>query len=438
MTPAWIRKTGRAARSRLHRCAPPLTFFMPLLGLLLALCAANLPGCSKNPADPDDPTRTPPRPLTAAEEQLVSCDNTFAFTLFQELLDQESPGKNIAVSPLSVAMALTMALNGARGETQAALQQALALSDLEPQEINESYRGLIDLLAGLDPDAILEIANSIWPRQDYPIEADFLEVNRVYFDAQVNALDFSAPGAVDVINGWVETRTHGLISNILDNIPPDAVMYLINAIYFKAHWTYAFDPEDTETGVFHRADGRDVPCDMMYLPRLEVELPLYTDGEGNFQVLELPYGVGDFCMTLLLPAADRDLDSLIDGMTQEAWDGWLAALQPTAVDVLLPRFELEYKGTLNDVLTALGMGIAFTPLADFHGISPRDLMIYRVIHRAVVKVDETGTEAAAATVVEVGETSVPPSFVADRPFLFAIRDRHSGAILFMGKVEDPT
>ena len=402
-----------------------------LLCVLLALGAA---GCGHDPAQPDDSTRVPPRPLTSAEGQLVSCDNSFAFKLFRETVAREDPASDVVLSPLSVAMALTMTLNGARGETQQAMQQALELSGLTQNEINASYRSLIDLLAGLDPDVIFELANSIWPAVGFSVEPEFLQLNRTYFDAEVTALDFAAPGAVDVINGWVETKTNGLIANILDNIPPGAVLYLINAIYFKGSWTHPFDPGVTEEAPFWRADGGISTCELMAMD--EVEFPVFTDEATGLMVLDLPYGVGDFRMTVVLPAYGADLDSLIAGLTAPQWDAWLAGLNPMELPIYLPKFKLEYKQTLNDVLAALGMEIAFTPAADFTGISPDAPWISRVIHQAVVKIDEQGTEAAAATVIEQ-VTGISLNFRADHPFFFAIRDRHSGAILFMGKVADP-
>jgi serpin B len=401
---------------------------------LAAVLALGLTTCSRGPTDPEPGGRVPPRPLTAAEEQLVTCDNAFAFELFREIAAREAADTSLVVSPLSVAMALTMTANGARGETEAAMHAALELHGLTVEEINTSYRGLLDLLAALDPDVVLEIANSIWPRLDYPVEEAFLELNQQTFDAEARELDFDDPAAVDTINGWISEKTHGLIPRMLAMIPPDVVMYLINAIYFKGAWTYPFDEEETISVPFHRADGSQTTCRMMSLGRIEFEK--FYDPEQGVQGLDLPYGVGDFRMTLLLPDRDRDLATVLAGLTAEQWDAWLARLAPGEVNVNLPKFKFGYQVLLNDALAALGMGIAFGPAADFTGISVRDPWISRVLHKAVIEVNEEGTEAAAVTIVEMIE-SATPGFYADRPFFFAIRDRHSGAILFMGRVMDP-
>jgi len=405
------------------------------LFILAGSVALLLAQCSRGPTDPDPGGRVPPRSLTAAEQQLVTCDNAFAFRLFREISQHEAPDSSIVISPFSVAMALTMTANGARGETETAMHAALELSGLTREQINDSYRGLLDLLAGLDPDVVLEIANSIWPRLGYPVEEAFLELNRETFDAETRELDFSDPAAVDIINGWISEKTHGLIPRMLTMTPPDVVMYLINAIYFKGTWTYLFDEEDTAPAPFFLAGGEQTTCQMMSMEGGEFET--FYDFEQGLRGLDLPYGVGDFRMTLILPDRDRDLGEVISGLTPEQWHAWIARLSPSEIDVHIPKFKLAYDLLLNDVLTALGMGIAFTPAADFTGISPRDPWISRVLHKAVIEVNEEGTEAAAVTVVEMIE-SATPGFYADRPFLFAIRDRHSGAILFMGRVMNPT
>jgi serpin B len=288
------------------------------------------------------------------------------------------------------------------------------------------------LLTQLDPDVIFEIANSIWVRMGYPALPQFLDVNQTYFDAETRELDFSRLEAVDIINGWIEEKTHGRIPDALDYIHPLAVMYLVNAIYFKGMWTYQFDPEDTMDAEFINQDSSRTPCHLM---RLKGELSyLETD---NFQAVDLPYGNGKFSMTILLPQGETTPEDLIAQVTPEIWGQWMASFQVTDLNLCLPRFKLEYGILLNDILASLGMEVAFTPAADFTRINAGGgLFINRVIHKTFVEVDEEGTEAAAVTIVELIETVIGPGMTVNRPFVFAIRENHSGALLFLGKIVD--
>ncbi|UCC85344.1 MAG: serpin family protein [Gemmatimonadota bacterium] len=377
-----------------------------------------------------------PRDLTAAEEGLIQSDNAFGLKLFREIDLQEEAGANIFISPLSVAMALGMTYNGAAGETQQAMQETLELHGLTIDEVNASYRGLIDLLRNLDPSVEFLLANSIWYREGFAVEQDFLDVNREYFDAEVTALDFASPTAASTINDWVRAKTMGRIEEIVDD-PIDwlVVMYLINAIYFKGDWTFQFDPDLTADRPFYLAGGGQVQVPMMSFGT-PADVRTYADQE--VEVLDLYYGGKAYSMTILLPATGGDLDVLVGSLDSERWQEIVNGLATTNADVVLPKFTLEYELEMKDVLAALGMGIAFTDLADFSKIrSSGGLYISKVKHKTFVDVNEEGTEAAAVTSVEIREVSMPPTFVIDRPFLFAIREQFSGTILFMGKIVNP-
>jgi serpin B len=281
----------------------------------------------------------------------------------------------------------------------------------------------------------MEIANSIWIREGFEALQAFLDVNKTFFDAVVEVLDFSDPGAADIINAWVKEKTHQKIEEIVEK-PIDAmtVMFLINAIYFKGTWTYEFDPDETAAEVFH-APGGDQTVQMM---SMNVTVP-YMQTE-DFQAVNLPYGDELFSMVILLPKPGKDIDALVAALSDEDWANWLGAFAEQEGDIYLPRFELEYETSLNEVLMALGMEVAFTGAADFTGIHPAGgLFISNVKHKTYVKVNEEGTEAAAVTSVEIGYTSAPEGFVlrVDRPFLFVIHDAHSKALLFVGKIVDP-
>jgi serpin B len=334
-------------------------------------------------------------------------------------------------------MALGMTYNGADGTTKDAMEATLELSGLGTDEVNQSYLSLIRLLTQLDPKVTFQIANSIWYREDIVVKQAFLDANREYFGAEVTGLDFASPDAVRTINAWVDGNTNGKIKRILDAIPPDVVIYLINAVYFKGAWTYKFDPNHTMDAQFTSSRGTTSPCRMM---NLTGTFPYYED--SIFQLVDLPYGSERFSMTLLVPRASDSVDSLIQQITPERWSEWTERLTPAEGDLSIPRFKLEYERSLKGVLTDLGMGIAFGDLADFTKISQQGhLVISDVKHKTFVEVNEEGTEAAAVTSVEGFFDSFPSrfNFRADRPFIFAIRERVSGTILFIGKMaEFPT
>lgn len=404
-----------------------------ILSLTIVLCICiGLMQCTKNPSS--SPQR-PPRELTGAEKRLVESDNKFGLKLFKEIV-QEEKDKNIFISPLSVSMALGMTYNGANGSTQEAMQKTLELSGLTIQEVNESYKSLIELLTGLDPKVKFLIANSIWYRQNWSFEEDFLNLCKTYFGAVVRGLDFNNPNAPNIINGWVNENTNGKIKEIVDApIDPLTVMFLINAIYFKGTWTYEFDESLTQDDWFTLPDGSQKPCKMMVQ---ENDFQYFET--SDFQAIDLPYGNGKFSMTIFLPHPQKNIDELIAEFNQENWGQWINSFSQQEGALHLPKFTLEYGLKLNDALKALRMAIAFDPQqADFTKMfKPGGLFISRVKHKTFIEINEEGTEAAAATSV-VGTVGIRGfSMRIDRPFVFAIRENHSRMILFIGKVVEPT
>jgi len=377
-----------------------------------------------------------PRSLTATETQVVETDNRFGLQLLRSTVEAENEPKNVFLSPLSVSMALGMTLNGARGDTRDAMEATLEKQDLSPPEINDAYRGLIDLLEGLDPTVDVSLANSIWYRKGLPVRQAFIDTNRVHFDAEVAGLDFSDPSASERINGWVDDETRGNISTIVPSaIPPEIVMYLINATHFKGQWRTQFDPAKTEEEPFHRADGSTVSVPMM--ERTEGVRQPYYDTE-DFAAVDLAYGDSLYSMTVLLPHEDTSVQQVVDRLDADTWERVTRQMTPTKLGRLaLPKFTLRYEKQLNDVLTDLGMGIAFSDRANFRDIADTSLAISEVRHKTFLEVDEEGTEASAATSVAIGVTAASSSFVADRPFVVAIRESHSGTILFIGVVVNP-
>lgn len=398
---------------------------------LLLLAGTLLLQCSKTPVANEVITD-----LASVEKRLIQSDNKFGLKLFKEIIKEESDS-NVFISPLSVAMALGMTYNGAAGETQKAMQKTLELEGFTLEEINQCYQHLMESLTQLDPKVEFGIANSIWYRLGLTPREEFLNLCQEYFEALVRGLDFSEPTAADTINAWVEENTNGKIEAIVDKpINPLAVMFLINAIYFKGTWTYEFDENETKDDWFYLPDGSTKRCKMME----QRGLFKYFEND-TFQAIDLPYGDGDFSMTIFLPWWTQ-IDSLITEFSQDNLSYWISCFKEDSVDVYLPRFKLEYAKELKEVLKTLGMGIAFSPYeADFSTIFENlEVFISKVKHKTFVEVNEEGTEAAAATVVEVAVGAHGPTGLVmeiDRPFVFMIRENKSQTILFIGKIVDP-
>ncbi len=308
-------------------------------------------------------------------------------------------------------------------------------------EINASYKTLMQTLTTVDPKVQIQIANSIWYRQGFSVEPDFLSVNRTYFDAVVRALDFSRPDAAPTINAWVNEKTNGKISKIVEPpIPPHMVMYLINALYFKGAWTHQFKPEQTRDDQFILNDGSKVPVRMM---NQETSFALFSN--SRFQAVDLPYAHGIYSMTVILPSAGRDINEFLATLTLNDWQEIIGNLKDQKMFLSMPKYRLEYKLDLIDPLKALGMEIAFDPArADFRRISEEvyrrgdRLYIDEANHKTFIEVNEEGTEAAAVTSIGIAVESAPPSIRIDRPFLLVIRERSTGTVLFVGKIMNPT
>ena len=396
---------------------------------LLAACGEPL-----GPGGAGPPLEELPRPLTPGEAMVVERSNAFGIDLLREVLEADDR-TNVVLSPLSASMVLAMTLNGAAGTTLDGMRTALRLEGLSRQEINDSYRGLMSLLTDLDPLVDVSIASSAWANEAYSFHQAFFDAVTEHFDGSVESRDFGDPNTLGEINAWVDRSTRGLIERILQEgeLDPKLALLLLNAVYFEGRWRAGFDPENTEPGTFTREDGSTVTVDMMHLT--DVELPYgRTD---DLVAVELPYGRGAYSMVVALPWESTPREVLA-GMDATGWDTLMASLEPRVLDGLsLPRFVMEYDSFLNDALTDMGMGIAFTPQADFSDLSPEDLCMDFVRQKTFIEVDEAGTRAAAVTAVGIGVVSFF-GFLVDRPFLFAIRERLSGTILFVGVIGDPT
>jgi serpin B len=367
----------------------------------------------------------------------VEAGTRFGFNLYRGILKTDA-GKNVFVSPASVSMALSMAANGAGGTTREAMLKALAVQGLSIDELNRSNAGILGMLQNPDAKVTLTIANSLWARKGIPFRKSFLDLNREFYHAEVSDLDFQDPGSTGVINRWVSDATQGKIPTMIDRIQPDDIMFLLNAIYFKGTWTVAFEKKATAEKPFTLKSGSVASVPMMS----QSGRYRYLKGDG-FQAVSLPYGKERVSMYLFLPDQAVGLDGFHRSLDAENWSSWMSGFRQQQGSVVLPRFRMKYEIQLNDPLSAMGMAEAFDPRkADFTGLlDAREVFISQVKHKTFVEVNEEGTEAAAATSIGISVTSVQPNtpfhLVFDRPFFCAIRDNESGAILFMGSIQDP-
>ena len=397
---------------------------------VVALAGSIVTACS----DPNGPGTAQtidalPRQLSAAEQKLVAGNNTFAFDLMRQINRTES-GENVFVSPLSASMALGMTANGSAGSTWDAMRTTLGLGTASREEIGAGYQSLIALLRDLDKSTDFRIANSIWYERNFPFEQSFLTESRTWFDAEIQGLDFNDAASPGRINGWVSDATGKKIPTIVDDLSGDEVMYLINAIYFKGAWTKRFDRGATANAPFHALDGSTAQVPMMYQSgRLRIA------GDADLDAVDLLYGNSAFAMTIVLPRPHTDVNTVLGSLTQSRWETLEKSFAEREGLLYLPRFRLTWERLLNDDLKALGMGVAFSGVdANFSRMSPEPLLISKVLQKTFVDVNEDGTEAAAATSVGMVPTSAPPTIRVDRPFIFVIRERFSGTILFMGKI----
>lgn len=370
---------------------------------------------------------------------VANSGNDFGFRLIGELW-KDAPNTNLFVSPVSVDLALGMTYNGAGGDTKSAMAKALGVEKVDVEQFNEASKNIMTVLANPDPKVKLEIANSIWIDQDFKVKPDFVSRNRDNFGAEVTNLDFKAELAAKTINDWVKQNTGEKIPQIVDKLEPDSRMMLVNAVYFKGLWSNPFDITRTKDAEFTKFDGKKVSVPMMTKGQDEF---LYQEGK-DFQAVQIPYGAGTTKMVVLLPKADAKFGDFMKSLNGKNWSGWMKQFKTMQGTVSIPRWKVDQSYMLKDSLTALGMGNAFDPkIADFSGMrAEKDLYIGRVIHKTFVEVNEEGTEAAAATGVEMRPTAMPMpektfTFKADRPFVYAIVDSKSDLVLFLGVMGDP-
>lgn len=408
---------------------------MKTIYLLIPILILTAISCSK---DDDDDGSNNDIQLTKKQKEIISSSNSFGFEIFNEINDADDNENNLFISPLSMSMALGMTLNGAAGDTEEDMKNTLGFEGLNNESINEAYLDLSTSLLQADPKVEFSLANSIWYRLGFDVLQTFIDVNKEYFDAEVEEMDFNRSDAVDIINGWIEDKTNDKIKDVIKTISPETVMFLINAIYFKGTWKYEFNIDDTEDKTFTTfSDGE------IQVPTMQQQALLNYYENDVFQSVELPYGDEKFNMLLFLPKDEKSTDDVISSFSDENWLTWTNGLeQSDSVILRLPKFKIEYYKKLKEQLADMGMSIAFTEGADFSNMTPASVLISDVIHKSFVEVNEEGTEAAAVTVVIIDYTSAGSGnekiqLDFNKPFVFAIYEKSTNAILFLGEVLNP-
>ena len=372
--------------------------------------------------------------LSTKEQSLLKSSETFGLKLFRKI-NEADRNKNLFVSPLSISIALGMALNGAEGTTYTEMLRVLELNGLSLSGINNANKTLLEALTKIDPKVKFEFANSCWYDNNFQIEQNFIDELKKYYLAEVQKVNMNDVLTLTMINKWVKDKTYGKIDQILDEIPGNVVMYLINALYFKADWKYVFKESDTLKKDFTLSNGSLVQTDMM---KLDGTFPFYSD--NDIKVIDLPYGDSTFAMTVIYPEDNNSADNIIAGLNDSYWNQIVSGFLKSEILLHLPKFKYKYDIELRKVLESLGMLKAFTGEAEFTKIRKSGgILISRILHKSFIEVNEKGTEAAAVTAVEFRETSLGGKVYMEvnRPFVYVIRELSSNSIIFIGKVENP-
>ena len=405
-----------------------------ILGLSLSL---GFNSCSKESSDSEADLTPKIIELPAMAHEVVSSGNEFGVELFTKVALSEN--KNLMLSPLSASTALTMLLNGCNGDTYLQLKETLKYpGDMTTDDINGVYKSLVSQLLVVDPKVKLSLANAIFYRTGFAVKAPFLTAMSSSFEAEIAGLDFSLPSSLTTINKWASDNTNGKIPKVLDEISGDAVMFLMNALYFKGDWSFQFDKALTSNRPFYITETTSVDVTTM---KSEVGSKVYWG--SNYKAVELPYGSTNFTMVVIVPYGT--LPAFNSSFTAGEWNTITSAFDGIEeygkLNVYMPRFKFSYEKQLNDQLISMGMIDAFVPgLADLSGIADASIFVSFVKQNTFVEVDEKGTEAAAVTTIGVELTSFPPQpqeFKIDKPFVFAIRERTTNTLLFIGQVVNP-
>lgn len=409
---------------------------LPII-LILSLsmgCAS----CNKDNTDPEQDLTPKDIELTALAPEVIAGNNEFGIDLFVKIAGEEN--SNIMISPLSASTALTMLLNGCAGNTYDQIKSMLRYPvNMTIGEVNEAYKSLVSQLLEADPKVKLALANAVYYRKGFVVKTPFLGTMSNDFKAHVDGLDFMSPSALQTINKWAGDNTFGKIPKVLDEISPDAVMFLMNALYFKGNWSYQFDKTLTADKPFYLAGGSSVNAGTM-----TGEVGAKTVNNDSYKAIELAYGRTNFSMIIIVP--QTNMETFISSLNGATWNNITNSIDGLTdygkTIVFMPKFKFSYEKLLNNQLKSMGMTDAFEEyLANLSGISDSRLYVDFVKQNTFVEVNEEGTEAAAVTTIGINLTSAgpqnPPTFIIDKPFVFVIRERTTNTLLFIGQVENP-
>jgi Serine protease inhibitor len=372
--------------------------------------------------------------LTRAQMEMVRANNAFALDLFARTA-KDASGESFLISPLSVTYALGMVDNGAKGKTQEEINSVLGYDESTVEGLNAFCKTMLEQSAQVDPSTTIEIANTAVVNKVIPLLPEFTEKVESNYEAVVTYKDFEKDDVMGFINSWCDQKTHGMIPVLLeDPVDPSTYAHFLNAIYFKGIWSHQFKKADTSKEKFTLEDGSTRKVDMMH------QKTTFSVGGGKgYSSIILPYGNQAYRMTVLLPAKGVSVKDVMDGLTVDSLDP-KCFYDAEEVDLKLPAFESEFKIDFSDILCDMGMPTAFSPLADFSAMTTAQVCISQVLHKAKIKVDETGSEAAAVTDVTMKYASPGPgngpkvfTFHADHPFIYAITEVSTGAIFFIGQ-----
>lgn len=416
-------------------------FFSLCLSLLLVTCSGNHTGGN----EPEKKTGNSDRQIkqlvfNSTDEQLGYRTNEFSINMLNIISHNEEEKSNICFSPLSCSMALGILMNGADGNTLSQMQDALGFEGVKQDDINAYYHKLLDVLPALDSTTVVNIANALWLRDAFPFNPDYKQKTKEVFLATIdNVESFLDQTTLDMINKWAADNTNELIKQILtpDMVTDETVMVFANALYFKGIWQQVFDKELTHKQPFTTLSGEEKEVDMMEMQEAYINYMQTAD----MKMIELDYKEGKYCMDLILPNNGTDIRTLLSSLTLDQWNEYLSRLTKNEAIVCLPKFKFAYNRDLKKDLQAAGIVDVFNEnLADLSRLSDISCFLSFIKQYTFISVDEESTEAAAVTVGGVDCNSAMPSFsfVADHPFIFVIREKKYGTMLFTGIVGDPT
>lgn len=385
--------------------------------------------------------------LSVQESNIAKAGNEFSFTFLSRVIAQFGDKQaNIMLSPYSLGAALSMTANGTAGATRDSILKTLGFGGIPMNDVNSYFKKVTSAILATDPSTKLAIANSIWYKNTIGVKDPFIATNEQWYSTKVKALDFSSPDAVSTINKWSSDNTNGLIKQVLDKIYPTDIMFLLNAVYFRAIWAkgFEFNPKDTKSGEFFGEksspqfmnNNTSIFVNMM---QREAEYLVYND--NRLTAVTIPYGNGAFEYIAVLPSSDFTTSDIANFLSESSYyNKTITQREKSKMVLRMPRFKYASDNKLNDVLTKMGMGVAFiSGKADFSNAfyDADNVFISFVKQYNFIELNEAGTEAASVTIVGIGKSSLPAMVSFNKPFLYFIREKSTGVVLFTGRVANP-